>query len=147
MIKMDELLKKYWDGESSLEEEKFIRTYFRGKDVHPSHEQYRALFSFFEEEASQSYPVGTERQKRKKIHARPFLRIAAAIIVLMAVGTLIYTNIQREPKNTWANYEVQDAEEAREKAVEALAFVSSKLNKGESNVKHNLKTLNKLPIR
>jgi hypothetical protein len=147
MNKMDELLKKYWEGESSLEEEKFIRTYFMGDDIHPEHEQYRDLFVFFQEEASLTYPGKNEVKKRKKIHARPLLRVAAALIVLVAFAALIYSNIKTEPKDSWASYELQDTEQAREQAVAALAFVSAKLNKGEANVKNNLKTLNKLPIR
>jgi hypothetical protein len=45
------LLDKYWQAETSLEEEKALADYFRSPSVHPGLEPYRELFAYFDEES------------------------------------------------------------------------------------------------
>lgn len=150
--KMNELLEKYWQGETSLDEEKFIRTYFREGKVQPEHEKYKALFLFYEEERKIEQPV-TERKlenvSRRK--GNSWMRIAAILVTVIALGTVIVWNlVEKQPfqgNDQWAKHEVQDPDEARQLAEEALVFLSVKLNKGEENMRNNLKTLNKLPLK
>src|SRR5260221_13166972 len=44
------LLEKYWRAETTLEEEKGIADYFRGKDVDAELAPYRSFFDYVEEE-------------------------------------------------------------------------------------------------
>jgi hypothetical protein len=149
---MEELLKKYWDGETTLEEEKFIRIYFRGENIKPEHDKYRDLFNFFDEEKEIRYPVSNKSKKEAAVQRSKssWMRIAAAIIVILGLSAVIYLNLEQNSsmgQDAWVKYEVQDPEKAKEMALEALAFTSSKLNKGEENVRTNLKTFNRLPLR
>lgn len=51
MKQVEELLDKYFEGETSIEEEKWLKEYFRTTFVLPPHlEQYRSLFGYFENE-------------------------------------------------------------------------------------------------
>lgn len=149
--KMDKLLNKYWEGETSLEEEKFIRTYFRNREIDPAHQPYRDLFNFFETESQITYPGKLEKAsptgKRKTF---PLIRVAAAALVIIGLSVVVYLNRDQGivgHQDDWSKFEVQDPEQAKEMAVEALAFVSVKLNKGEENMRTNMRALNKLPIR
>jgi hypothetical protein len=45
------LLDKYWLAETSVEEEKVLASYFRGRDIDPRLEPFRDLFAYFDEEA------------------------------------------------------------------------------------------------
>jgi hypothetical protein len=45
------LLDKYWQAETTLEEEKALADYFRGPAVDPELEQYSEIFVYFDEEA------------------------------------------------------------------------------------------------
>jgi len=148
--KMDDLLKKYWEGETSIEEEKFIRTYFRGEEIDPAHEQYKSLFDFFDEETKIVYPGKITTDKNVRIKRNfPLIRIAAVFLAIIALSAIVYINIDNRSihEPDWSQYEVEDPEEAKEMVIEALALVSGKLNKGENNMRENLKALNKLPIR
>ena len=45
---MNDLLEKYWNGESTLLEEQQLRDYFSSEKVSTEHEVYRSLFNTFE---------------------------------------------------------------------------------------------------
>lgn len=45
---IEQLLEKFMNGESSLEEETLLADYFRGKDVLPRWKEYRQMFAFFD---------------------------------------------------------------------------------------------------
>jgi hypothetical protein len=149
-MKMNDILERYWQGESTLDEERFLRTYFRGDEIDPDHEPYRDLFLFFDREASIRYKAPEKKSVPEKIAGhRVWWRIAASVVVIVAAGVLLYQNMGQlnSPEDAWVKYEIQDPQQARDAAENALVFLSAKLNKGEVNVRQNLKTLDKLPFR
>lgn len=149
---IDALLAKYWEGKSSLEEERLLKTYFSSGEVFSEHQAYQQLFVFFDNEAKVTYSGKAEKviDKRKKIIGLPRLAAAASVILLVGMSIFFYlkTNpLQTNLDDSWAKYEIQDPEEAKAAAVDALAFLSVKLNKGKTNVKTNMKALNKFPLK
>ena len=147
---MQELLEKYWEGGTSLEEERFIRSYFRSDNIDPEHVQYKPLFNFYDQESQKVYQLNKANEMpSKRRYGMPLIRMAAAILIVLGLSSIIYLNLGRNEmeNDAWAQYEVQDPEKAKEMAMEALVFMSNKLNEGEENMRNNLKTLNRLPIR
>jgi len=55
------LLEKYWNAETSLQEEAEIRAYFSGNEVAPEHAPYQDLFTFFSESRMQSTNLDVEK--------------------------------------------------------------------------------------
>ena len=51
---MEDLLKKYWDCETTLEEEKQLREYFGGSNIPDQWKDTAALFRYFEETKKKS---------------------------------------------------------------------------------------------
>ena len=47
LVKIDYLVEKYFQGETSIAEEKELRSYFSSLDVAPHLEQYKAVFGYF----------------------------------------------------------------------------------------------------
>jgi hypothetical protein len=47
LVKIDYLVEKYFQGETSIAEEKELRTYFSSSDVAQHLEQYRPIFEYF----------------------------------------------------------------------------------------------------
>ena len=47
LIKIEYLLEKYFQGETSIAEEKELRTYFSSSDVAQHLEQYKAIFGYY----------------------------------------------------------------------------------------------------
>ena len=55
MESINELLNKYFDGETSLSEENELKQYFKSNRVEAAHEMYRPLFEAFEDENKETY--------------------------------------------------------------------------------------------
>jgi hypothetical protein len=111
------LLDKYWQAETSLEEEKALADYFRSPLVDPELEPYRDVFAYFDEEARvmpasdfgdrilQHIGIATENPAavqgrpdiasvRKTAVIRPFgtgLLSAAAVIATLVIGLFLLT--------------------------------------------------------
>ena len=151
MKNINQILEKYWEGTTSLEEERLLKEYFLSNEVMEEHREYKDLFVFFNQEASVKFPASPK--KDKTVH-RPLrvrvMGVAAAILILITAGFLLFDQYESYFGNSdvmWSKYEVEDPEEAREVAVEALAFLTSRLNKGEENMRSNLKVLEKMPVK
>ncbi|HEU4788706.1 MAG TPA: hypothetical protein VFS71_03385 [Flavobacterium sp.] len=131
--KMEALLEKYFEGETSIAEENELKDYFSSSNVAPHLEQYRPLFGYFTEAKEQKltnnvFPVS----KKRKL---AWLSIAASIVVLMGVGTYTYfnTNSVKENKEL-GTYD--DPEEAFEATQKALAMLSDNVNVGVEGVQY-----------
>jgi 23S rRNA A2030 N6-methylase RlmJ len=57
---IDDLLEKYWNVETSIEEENQLKKYFSSGSVSANHEQYKDLFAFFEVQGSQKSDTNIE---------------------------------------------------------------------------------------
>ena len=77
---IDNLINKYFEGESTCEEEKQIRLFFKQEEIPPHLEKYRAFFSFFDEEIEKSK---IEDEKNIPLNAR---RSNYQIIRLAMIG-------------------------------------------------------------
>lgn len=88
MEKMNELLEKYFRGETSLAEEKELKNYFLSGNVKPEHEPYRALFEAFDQELNEKAEVSVHTlvfMQRKEgyswIKTLSYSGIAAAVVL------------------------------------------------------------------
>src|SRR6187402_377380 len=82
--KMEALLEKYFEGETSIAEENVLKNYFSSSDVAPHLEQYRPLFGYFAVAKEQKLTKGVSLvSKKRKVS---WLSIAASIAVLIGVG-------------------------------------------------------------
>ena len=89
--KIHELLQRYFDGATSLEEERDLQRYFAESDCPESLKVYRPLFNFFAEERAIEHSTSlTEHSAHKKRNIRLPLYIitgiAASIAILFMVG-------------------------------------------------------------
>ena len=92
MEMMNELLEKYFRGETSLEEEKELKQYFLEGNVSPELEIYRNLFGVFEQELTEKaisplIKVLPKQRKVNRIWLQSFFAtgIAATIVILLWV--------------------------------------------------------------
>jgi hypothetical protein len=108
------LLDKYWQAETTLEEEKALADYFRGPAVDPELATYSEIFVYFDEEASvvpspdlgdrilQHIGIASDNSAiepgRKTVVIRPFgtgLLSAAAVIAALIAGLFLLTPSQQ----------------------------------------------------
>ena len=123
------LLEKYFEGETSIAEEKVLKQYFTSETVAPHLEQYRSLFGYFksEKEEKLEQPIMLTSQKTTL-----YRWLVAASIALLLGGGFWFTQ-QEAPQNAVAQSELgtyDSPEEAFEETQKALAMVSGHLNTG-----------------
>ncbi|MEL6866804.1 MAG: hypothetical protein AAFP19_20440 [Bacteroidota bacterium] len=144
---IETLLEKYWQGATSLEEEKQLREYFNQDSVHHSLKTYQNLFRFFKQEAQlgpsrdfealllEETPEIVESPETPVVRLRPYrkwMQIAASVALVLAVYWL-WPNDSVTPKKqaiNWSKYEIKEEKEALQFVTQTLQLTSRKLNKG-----------------
>ncbi|MFH1319538.1 MAG: hypothetical protein ABII90_02640 [Bacteroidota bacterium] len=146
---IEHLLEKYYNGETSLEEEQQLRDYFNTHEVpdHLKHEQ--AQFKYYktaiQEKITNAEFEGNVLQAIKQSPAKGKIRqikhyiyypaaIAASVALLVGIYFRVYDSSTinspiAEMKNTY-----DDPERAYFETKKALLMVSEKFNKGIKNV-------------
>lgn len=96
-MKIDHLLAKYFDGETTREEEQELKRLFRNEDVPVEFEVYRPFFAFFEEEAKSKSVIIDEKRKTLQANKPNAINLKRRIIyvaggvaatILLVVGGL-----------------------------------------------------------
>ena len=145
--KIKDLLDRYWEGETSLKEEKLLRTDFNSNQVAKELESFRPLFVYHKAQQAKTSTQSFEELKRKPIVHRlmpTWLTVAASILILFAVGTFYYMNDNRSDSTVFAEGEMakdtyKDPEAAYKEAKAALLLISKGLNKGMKKTKEGVK--------
>lgn len=142
--KTEELLARYWNCETSLEEEQQLREYFRGGHIPDSLNDTATLFRYFEDQKKKSVndalleiPVpGKDISKKSGTSylIRNTLRMAAGIAVLTASVWLVHNEINKdlpqELKDTHTNPQL-----AFEETKKALLMISKNFGIAEEQAK------------
>ncbi|CEN50392.1 hypothetical protein [Capnocytophaga canimorsus] len=115
-------LEKYFEGTSSLEEEKELKAYFTSAGVASELEQYRPLFTYMEQ-ASQEQTVMPNLRLQKPTLSRWRIPLVAATFsgIVVLAGFLFHRKEQEQ---------MHQAQLAYEQVYQALQIVSSNYNKG-----------------
>lgn len=118
--KLEKLLAKYENAETTLEEENQLKEYFNNGQAVPAHlTAYKAIFGYFVESGSERFSKSIRIKKQ-----RPWLKWASvAAVFLIAASVFFYQEHQ-------VNLKEQQARVAYEQTQEALLLVSKNLNRG-----------------
>jgi hypothetical protein len=132
--RIDELLNKYWNCETSLEEEQQLREYFRDKQVPHQWKETAALFRYFDEHKKKALDDGAfetevlrkvtvpQRGKMVKVLFNA-MRIAAGVSVLLVATWLVRNEVrQSTPQEMVDTYD--DPKLALEETKKALMMIS-----------------------
>lgn len=129
--KIEILLEKYFQGETSIAEENELRNYFSSPDVAQHLEQYKPMFGYFSLPKEQMLKQDIPLQSKK--HNVAWLSIAASVVVLLGIGTYIFYNYnnanEKQDLGTYDNPEV-----ALRETQKALALLSNHVNVGIESV-------------
>ncbi len=135
--KIAKLLQTYFNGESTIEEERALENYFKSGKVAEEFQEYTPFFNGISELANVSGVQNIEEEimdfileneNREKTRYRWLWKtvtgIAASVIIILG-GFLFYQQQQQPFKDTF-----DDPEEAYAYALQTLQYVSGKYNKG-----------------
>lgn len=136
------LLDKYWNCETSLEEEELLRSYFQQDDIPDDLRKYQDLFRYYSGEISSDLNEEFDKRILKKLGSdvRPghqrylsWLYKAAAAVLLILSFFVIHERFIRVKDQAKKVVEdtFKDPEKALEETKRVLFFVSEKINKGK----------------
>src|SRR6266850_2059260 len=137
---IEQLLEKYWNCETSLEEEQQLREYFRGENIPGQWKEASELFRYFEQQRHQPLmdqtfetvvlkKIRKESQRGKEYSImRNVVRIAAGLIVVIAATFIVRQEIRKSypPEDTFS-----DPKMAFEETKKALMMISKGFGKGQ----------------
>ena len=129
---IDNILNKYFEGISGIQEEKILKAYFNSDQVKPEHASYKPMFDYFTHQSyiSNPRPVRIETQYQSKKNYK--LAIAAAVLgfgVLVGVARKDLASVLGHPKATHIQVSNNDPVKKKE-AIKEIHKYSENLNKG-----------------
>jgi len=134
--KIENILEKYFQGETTIAEENQLKEYFSSPNVAQHLEQYKPMFGYFsqvkEQKSTQKIPLQTKKRNVA------WLSIAASVVVLLGIGTYFYVSDRTTPpvvaQSELGTYD--DPEEALAATQKALALLSNNVNVGIGSVQY-----------
>ena len=128
---IDKLLDAYFEGETTLAQEKELRVYFASDTIASAHECYIPIFKGLQvakdEQMVQSITFPTQEKRKNRSW---WIGIAASAIIVLSVSAYVYND-----SNTLTKEE-QEAVMAYNQTKEALFLLSKNLNKGAEGLDH-----------
>lgn len=131
--RIEKILEKYFEGETSSAEEKELKDYFSSSDVAQHLEQYQPLFGYFSQAKQEEFTATIPLQSKKQTKV-VWLSVAASLVVMLAVGVFAYQSTS-EPKHQDLGV-IEDPEIAFRETQKALALISKHVNTGIESVNY-----------
>ena len=129
--RLEILLEKYWEAETSLDEERELKSLLKAADGYPKEKALFGILEDFKNEVPQK--VKLPEQKRIRTIRIQWLGWAASIALLASAAWV------------WQDHEQKKQEElAYQQVMEALALIQTNLSKGQEQMQplNDLKYLN-----
>lgn len=123
LVKIEALLEKYFDAETSVQEEHLLKEFFSSDEVPEHLEVYRPMFAFAVKE-SKLKDQSPYRLKTKR-RLSPMMKIAASITVIVSIG--IFAKQYQERKQ---------AEFAYEQTMMAMELIADHFDKAKESISY-----------
>ena len=122
---IEQLLERYWQGETTLQEESILRTFFSQDDLPVELQQYKDLFTYELQKESLGDDfdarilemVGEEMPKAKTVtitsRLMPLFKAAAIVAIVLTLGNAAQAPWDRgwdDPKEAYAKFHQQEAD-------------------------------------
>ena len=142
---LEELLQKYWNCETTLEEEKLLHEYFRGNNIPDQVKETAVLFQYFEAHKKKSLndvafdhsvlqKVNTPKKSKLVKLAYNSMRIAAGLLVVLLATWFIRDELRKTaPQEVVDTYD--DPKLAFEETKKALLMISRSFGTAEQQAK------------
>ncbi|HHC78507.1 MAG TPA: hypothetical protein ENK46_01400 [Flavobacteriia bacterium] len=122
LANIEQLIKKYENAETTLQEEQVLKDYFQHNNV-PGHLiEYKAYFNYFTESSAERF-TKTIPLKPRKMNWK-WLSIAALVVVMVSIYSINQSRGLSEKDRL-------EAVNAYQETQKALQLISKNLNKGE----------------
>lgn len=129
LVKIEQLLNKYLEGNTSIAEEKELKAYFSSNNVALHLQPYKSMFGYFKNQKEVQFTKNLPLQPRKR-NVVKWIGVAASFVVLF--GTAFFymnSNVSNEDLGTYDDPEVAFIETQK-----ALEMLSKNVNQGVEGV-------------
>ena len=124
LVKIEKLIEKYLEAETTLEEEKLLKDYFSNKEV-PSHlKPYKSMFTYFGNSSLEQYNKSITLPRSKGKNYLRWLSVAAMLVFFIGVFSVYQKDLRDKEEARLAYAETQ----------KALNMISMTLNKGNNAI-------------
>lgn len=127
--KIEELIEKYLEGNTNLQEENVLKTYFSSQEIPLHLNQYKAFFGYYNESKKETLK---EVFIPKKQNHKKWMGIAASL----ALGFIIVAYLYQYPTKKEELDTFDSPEEAFVETHKALQMVANNMNYGMENVSY-----------
>lgn len=128
LSKIEQLIEKYENGETTLQEEQQLKNYFSQETVAPHLEMYQTMFQYFLQTQKEQFTKDVPLKPKKTINLYKWISVAAVAIFMLG----IYIVVGNESK-TLDNLSSEE-QLAYNQTIEAFELLSSNFNKGKENI-------------
>lgn len=137
MEKLNELLEKYFRGETTLSEENELKKHFSSDEVAPHHEMYRSMFAVFELEKQETINptkklIDPRKRSLKRLWIQTFSYSGIAAAILLTLW--IQRPVPSENYAVVSGTRIEDSEYAQK-------YVERKLNKASEILTNGMKPM------
>ncbi len=127
---IESLLEKYFDGETSIEQEKQLTNYFSSDNVAQNLLQYKPMFKYFNEEKQVDFDRKIVLKSKNNF---TWLSMAASVVIIAGIGAFyLFNNKQANPEEGLGTYSCPEI--AFVETQKALQMLSSNVNVGINSV-------------
>lgn len=142
--KLDILVQKYVEAETSQEEERALRAALTEEKIPDKYADLQALFGYFELQKTMAVPDFTNPtlsgvSPRNRIISMRWIAAAASVVILIVAFFWISQNNGVSSADTFTDPNI-----AAENAVKALELLSTEINKGQNMAVDQIKELENL---
>ena len=116
-LQIDDLLERYWNGETTLKEEVLIKAHFKSS---PSLSNERHYFRYLSKQSETNMEEAKLKVKRKT-----WVSAVATVTIGLIAAFLVMNNANKDP------FAVEDSKEAFEATRKALMMIGAGLNQGQ----------------
>ena len=128
---IEQLLEKYFEGETSVAEEQQLKEYFNSEHVASHLEVHKPLFSYFSQSKKDKMNFSSILPSKKRIYT---LWIGVAASLLFIVGIITFWDKPSAKQEDLGSFE--DPEIAFRETQKALAMLSENVNVGIQSLEY-----------
>lgn len=143
---IEQLLEKYDNGETTLQEEQQLKDYFSQETVAPHLEVYKPMFAYFLHTQKEQFTKTIPLKPKKTNNLYKWISVAAIAVLMFGIYTQIgdskrtLNSLNQEELLAYNqtmeafNLLTSNFNKGTEQKIEALGMMSSSLEKGNENI-------------
>jgi len=126
---IDQTLDKYFEGLTSLEEEKMLKKYFASGEIAQTHQPYKAMFDYYEQAKNVTNPRTVRLNDKRTDNRKKYYAAAAALLIGLGLFGLVSRTFNNQTSNGSVQVSNDNPEKKKEAAKEIQKFAEN-LNDG-----------------